>query len=302
MFEHRQLPLLAAAGGLAGAVLRAMQLATGFEPMTGLYIQGGLWGRLLAVLLVGLGLLCVFFARRGQHNASFETLFGSSSDLYKTILAFSGLLLAAGGAAWLPIELEAVQAFPEDTSPWILALEIPFGLLCVAAGLCFVGLGATLARGAVTARSAKLVLPPLFWAAFQLLVVYRQYCVSANLALFTLEIFASIACVMAFYHFARMLYGRPAPRQFTFWAALGVMLSLSDVLGYCFSLALGNVAVRWTLGALVRGGCLMMGCVFLLTELWLVTGRVFPAVAGSTAAHGADGAEEPESGGAAEEA
>ncbi len=274
---HRQLPVFAAFGGLAGAFLRAMQLATGFESGTGLYSSGNLWGRLLAGWLLLTAALCAVLARRGQHHACFEELFGSDSDVFKTVLAFSGLLLALGGVAWLAVELQTMQTLPEDSTSWILALEVPFGVLCVTAGLCFVGLGAALSRGEITARHALLTMPPLFWAAFHLLVVYRQYCVSANLPLFTNEIFASIACVMAFYHYARMLYGHPAPRQFAFWAALTVALSLTDVFGYVLSLAVGNLVVRWTLGSIVRGGCLLMGNAFLFAELWTIAGRkLFP--------------------------
>lgn len=274
---YRHLPVFAVASGLAGALLRALQLSTGFELTTGLYLSENLWGRLLLGWLLLSTALCALLARRGQHHACFEELFGDGGDLYKTVVAFSGLLLAAGGVVWLPIELQAMQAMPEDSGSWILALEVPFGVLCVVAGLCFVGLGRALSRGEITERHAALTMPPLFWAAFHLLVVYRQYCVSANLALFTVEIFASISCVMAFYHFSRMLYGSPTPRQFTFWAAMSTVLSLTDVFGYVLSLALGNLAVHWTIGAIVRGGCLLMGNAFLFIELWTITGkRLFP--------------------------
>lgn len=268
---HRQLPVFAVISGLVGALLRALQLTTGFESGTELYIPENFWGHLLAGWLLLTAVLCAFLARRGQHHANFEVLFGDSGDLYKTMVAFSGLLLAAGGAAWLPIELRSMQGLSEDTSPWILALEIPFGFLCIAAGLCFVALGAALSRRQITEKQALLTMPPLFWAAFHLLVVYRQYCVSANLDLFAVEIFASIACVMAFYHFARMLYGKPAPRQFTFWAALTMALSVTDVFGYMLSLALDSPDVYWSLGTILRGGCLLMSSAFLFAELWTIT-------------------------------
>ncbi len=271
---NRKLPLLALTGGLVGAGLRAVQLSTAFEPETGLYIPGSLCGQLLLGWLILLAAVIAAAARQGQHHGSFEELFAGSGDLYKTILAFTGLLLAAGGAAWLAVELP-LQFQQAQAGPWVLALELPFGVLCIAAGLCLVGLGAALSRGTLSQSHALLTLPPLFWAAFHLLVAYRQYCVSANLALFTLEIFASIACVMSYYHFARMLYGKPAPRRFTFWAANAIVLSLSDMLGYALNRLLGGTAVHWTTASVVRGCCLLCGCAFLLAELFLITSRTF---------------------------
>lgn len=273
MVFNKKLPLLALAGGVIGALLRGMQLSTGFEFPTGLYTSGNLWGRLLIVWLIAMGVLYIIAARGGRHEGEFEALFGASSDLYKTVVVLCGLLLAAGGAAWLFVELREMRAAVEGVSPWVIALEVPFGVLCVAAGVCFIGFGAALSKGTIESKHAMLTLPPLFWAAFHLLVAYRLYCVSANLALFTLEIFAAIACVMAYYHIARMLYGKPAPRQFTFWAALTVTLAMTDVLGYACSRVMGGVVVIWSLGSLVRGGCLLIGCAYLFTELWVVTSK-----------------------------
>ena len=276
MQYHQKLPLMALAGGLTGAVLRAMQLSAAFEPGTGLYMRGSLWGRLLVFWLVLLAAAFAAAARRGQHHASFEALFAGSGDLYKTLVAFSGMLLAAGGALWLVVEFPVMQTVQEESGQWVMALELPFGILCIASGLSIIGLGAVLTRGTLTARHALLTLPPLFWASFHLLVSYRQYCVSANLALFTLEIFASVACVMSYYHLARMLYGTPAPRRFAFWAAGAVALTLSDVLGYALSRVLGASVIRWDASSVIRGCCLLFGCCFLLIELSLMASRTFP--------------------------
>ncbi len=276
MQYNQKLPLIALAGGLVGAVLRAKQLAESFEPGTGLYMPGTLWGRLLVFWLVLLAAAFALAARQGQHHASFEALFAGTGDLYKALVAFSGMLLAAGGALWMVTEFPAMQSAQAESGQWIMVLEIPFGVLSVAAGLSLIGLGAALTRGTLTAAHAFLTLPPLFWAAFHLLVSYRQYCVSANLALFTLEIFASIACVMGYYHLARMLYGKPAPRRFAFWAAGAATLTLSDVLGYALSRALGASVVQWDTGSIIRGCCLLFGCCFLLIELFLMTSRTFP--------------------------
>lgn len=271
MVWNKKLPLLALAGGIVGAALRGMQLATGFEMGTGLYRSGNRWGLLLIVWLLAVAALAAFAARGGRYEGAFEEIFGVSSDLYKTVVVLCGLLLALGGAVWMFLELHFMRVPGEGLSAWALALEVPFGLLCILSGACFVGLGAALSKGAVEAQHAVMTLPPLFWAAFHLLVAYRQYCVSANLALFTVEIFAAIACVMAYYHISRMLYGKPAPRQFTFWATLAVALSLTDVLGYALSLPLGNLVVVWKFSTVLRGGCLLIGCVYLFTELVVVT-------------------------------
>lgn len=274
---NRRIPVLALLGGLIGAGLRAVQLLTAFERSTGLYISENPCGKLLLGWLLLFAAILAVAARAGQHDASFEELYAGSGDFYKTILAFSGLLLAAGGIGWLAVEMHALMPLTKDTEPWIIALELPFGALCVAAGLCMVGLGAVLSRGELEKKHAYMVLPPLFWAAFHLLVAYRQYCVSANLALFTPEIFAAIACVLACYYFARMLYGKPAPRLFVFWAANAIMLTLTDTLGYAFNRMMGGTAVQWTTGSVIRACCLICGCVFLLVELGLMTSRVFPA-------------------------
>ena len=203
--------------------------------------------------------------------------------LNRLFFVISALVLAVGVflAAVLLFKMQATAATAaEEVEAWGMALEYPFGFLRIAAGLSIVGLGAVLSRGSISKRQALLLLPPLFWAAFHLLVAYRQYCVSANLALFTPDIFASIACVMAYYHFARMLYGKPAPRSFAFWAAMTIILTLTDTLGYALSHALGGIAVIWSTEAIVRACCLLCACVFLMVELILMTSRAFTTRAG----------------------
>lgn len=281
MQMNRKLPLLAMLGGVVGALLRAFQLLNGFEIGTGLYIPGTPEGKLLIAWCLLMAALAALLASKGEHHASFEDVFAGAGDLYKLLLAFSGLLMAVCGCIWLLFKMQATAATAaEEVEAWGMALEYPFGFLCIAAGLSIVGLGAVLSRGSISKRQALLLLPPLFWAAFHLLVAYRQYCVSANLALFTPDIFASIACVMAYYHFARMLYGKPAPRSFAFWAAMTIILTLTDTLGYALSHALGGIAVIWSTEAIVRACCLLCACVFLMVELILMTSRAFTTRAG----------------------
>lgn len=272
---NRKLPLLAMVGGAVGAVLRALQLVTSFEWNTGLYIEGSLHGKLLIGWLLLAAAAAALTAGTGEHHADFENLFAGTGTFYKLLLAFSGLLMSACGGFWLVIKLQATSAGLETAEPWAMSLEIPFGVLCIAAGMSIVGLGAVLSRGSIDNRQALLLLPPVFWSAFHLLVAYRQYCVSANLALFTPDIFASIACVMAFYHFARMLYGKPRPRCFAFWAAMTIVLTMTDTIGYALSELMGGGPSVWSADAVVRACCLLCACVFLMVELVLMTSRVF---------------------------
>lgn len=271
---NRKLPLLAMLGGALGAVLRALQLVTSFEWDTGLYIAGSLHGKLLIGWLVLVAVVVALAASQGEHHASFEEVFAGTGAFYKMLFAFSGLLMSGCGVFWLVIKLQSASE-AEIVEPWAMGLEIPFGLLCIAAGMCIVGLGAVLSRGSIDSRQALMLLPPVFWAAFHLLVAYRQYCVSANLALFTPDIFASIACVMAFYHFARMLYGKPAPRSFAFWAAMTIVLTMTDTIGYALSEVMGGGPAVWSTDAIVRACCLLCACVFLMVELILMTSRAF---------------------------
>lgn len=271
---NRKLPALAMLGGAVGAVLRALQLVTSFEWNTGLYIKGSLHGKLLIGWLLLITAVIALMASKGEHHASFEDVFAGTGTFYKMLVAFSGLLMSVCGALWLVIKLQA-SAKPEVAEPWAMGLEIPFGFLCIAAGMSIVGLGAVLSRGSINSRQALLLLPPVFWAAFHLLVAYRQYCVSANLAVFTPDIFASIACVMAFYHFSRMLYGKPAPRRFAFWAAMTVTLTMTDTIGYALGEVMGGGPVVWSTEAIVRACCLLCACVFLMVELILMTSRAF---------------------------
>ena len=124
MQYNQKLPLIALAGGLVGAVLRAKQLAESFEPGTGLYMPGTLWGRLLVFWLVLLAAAFALAARQGQHHASFEALFAGTGDLYKALVAFSGMLLAAGGALWMVTEFPAMQSAQAESGQWIMVLEI----------------------------------------------------------------------------------------------------------------------------------------------------------------------------------
>lgn len=268
MKSYKALPALTIGLCVPGVIVRAMHLLNGFEIGTGLPVADSGW--LLACMAL-FAVAAVVFAvcalpLRAEKHKPFEALLGTQSVSFRTSAVVAGLLVALGGAAYL---LATLRIPEQDAAVWARALEFVYAALTVIAGVCLLGLAGAQGR-TMTARSAAFTLPPLIWSCAHLLVTYRMTCIDPKLPSFGFGLVADVLLVLAFYHLARLLYGRPNPSLLAFFSASATVIAVSDLGGYGIAWLLGMRAVDWPLKTLLRGGITVAACVLLLAELCLL--------------------------------
>lgn len=271
MKRTKILPLAAAALCVPGVALRALHLLNGFELGTGLPVKGDPW----YLAIIGYFALCaVLFAvlaapLRRQNGAPFEALLGTQDTGFRMAAVVSGLLLLAGGAAYLYVTLTTVE---QDAAGWARILEIVYAAFTLLSGVCAVMLAGAQGRD-MTRKAAMLTLAPLFWGCLHLLVTYRMTCVDPKLPSFAFGLIADVLLVLGLYHLARLLYGKPRPALLAFFSASAAVLAVSDLGGYGLAYLMGVRAVAWSEKTLLRGGLAVAACVLLFAELWVMTRR-----------------------------
>ena len=113
----------------------------------------------------------------------------------------------------------------------------------------------------------------LFWSALHLLVNYRMTCTDPRLPLFAFGLLADVMLVLAFYHIARLLYGRPQPMLLALFGALAAVMSFSDLGGYGLARLMGVTSVAWPAKMLLRSGLSAAACIYVLAQLFVLCSK-----------------------------
>lgn len=261
----KALPVLAVALCIPGVVLRALHVLNGFDIATGLPRAGDAWIWYFTALLVAGAVAYVVLAAplRAKKTVPFEQLLGTQSPGFRMAAVISGLLLFAGGLFYLYLTITTVE---EDAAAWARALEIVYSAVSVGCGFSMIALAK--AQGSpITSQSAKLTLVPLIWSCLHLLVNYRMTCVDPKLPSFAFGLVADVMLVIAFYHLARLLYGKPRPASLAFFSAAAITMAVSDIGGVALSYLMGVDVLDWSGKMLLRGGMSAAACVLLAAEL-----------------------------------
>lgn len=268
MKQAKILPVLMVVLCLPGVVVRALHLLSGFDVATGLPIAGSPWVWYVAGLLVLAAVLYAAFSLplRAANALPFERLLGTQGTGFRMAAVVSGLLLMLGGLGYLYLTVTTVET---DAASWAKVLELVYAVLTAACGLSAVGLAK--AQGApMDERSAALTLMPLLWSCVHLLVNYRMTCVDPKLASFAFGLAADILLVLAFYHLARLLYGKPRPALLGFFSAIATTAAVSDLGGYGLSRLMGVTMPEWPAKMVLRGALSVAACILLAAELFLL--------------------------------
>ena len=261
----KTLPVLAVALCVPGVVLRALHVLNGFDIATGLPRAGDAWIWYFTALLVAAAVAYVVLAAplRAKKTVPFEQLLGTQSPGFRMAAVISGLLLSAGGLFYLYLTITTVE---EDAAAWARALEIVYSAVSVGCGFSMIALAK--AQGSpITSQSAKLTLVPLIWSCLHLLVNYRMTCIDPNLPSFAFGLVADVMLVLAFYHLARLLYGKPRPAALGFFSAVTITMAVSDLGGIGLGYLMGVGTLDWSAKMLLRGGLSVAACVMLAAEL-----------------------------------
>ena len=268
MKQTKVLPVLAVVLCLPGVVVRALHMLNGFDIGTGLPTTGDAWVWYFTALLV---LAAVIYAvlsvpLRAANDMPFEQLLGTQNAGFRMAAVISGLLLAVGGVGYLYLTMTTGE---EDAAGWAKALEIVYAAVTILCGLCAIGLAK--AQGSeMTEQSAKLTLVPLIWSCLHLLVNYRMTCIDPKLASFAFGLVADMMLVLALYHLARLLYGKPHPALLAFFGAVTTTMVVSDLGGYGLSRLMGVTTPEWSGKMVLRGALSVAACILLLAELFVL--------------------------------
>lgn len=268
MNRTKILPGLAVSLCVPGIVVRAMHMLNGFDLATGLPAVGDAWVWYFAAYLLVAAVVYAVLAwpLRDRHAQPFEQLLGTQNTMFRMLAVVAGLLLAAGGAAYLYLTLTTVE---QDAAGWAKVLELVYAVVTVLCGACAVGL-AKAQGGEITETTANLTLVPLIWSCLHLLVNYRMTCVDPKLASFAFGLVADMMLVLACYHLARLLYGKPRPAMLGFCGACAITMAGSDLGGYGLARLMGVTVPVWSDKMVLRGALSVVACVLVAAELFVL--------------------------------
>lgn len=268
MNRTKILPGLAVSLCVPGIVVRAMHMLNGFDLATGLPAVGDAWVWYFAAYLLVAAVVYAVLAwpLRDRHAQPFEQLLGTQNTMFRMLAVIAGLLLAAGGAAYLYLTLTTVE---QDAAGWAKVLELVYAVVTVLCGACAVGL-AKAQGGEITETTANLTLVPLIWSCLHLLVNYRMTCVDPKLASFSFGLVADMMLVLACYHLARLLYGKPRPAMLGFCGACAITMAGSDLGGYGLARLMGVTVPVWSDKMVLRGALSVAACVLVAAELFVL--------------------------------
>lgn len=252
------LPILAALLGVFGGVFRGLSLLNGYEPQTHLPIAGDNFQLMLIILSVISVVIFVILCARFKFDAEpqFEKAFISDSAGYKTLCVLSALITILCGAGGFYFALTN-----SDKSFYSHITEFPLWILAVLTGIAIIGL--IRAKENINESSAYFTLIPMFWAAFDLIVIFKNNSSSPFVGHYSFELIPSVFLTLAFYAFASFLYSKPKPRFMLFASSLAIVFSLVCVIGTVMAHILNPSLWAFNMQTLMRTGCLLGTALYL---------------------------------------
>lgn len=252
------LPILAALLGVFGGVFRGLSLLNGYEPQTHLPIVGDNFQLMLIILSVVSVVIFVILCARFKFDAEpqFEKAFISDSAGYKTLCVLSALITILCGAGGFYFALTN-----SDKSFYSHITEFPLWILAVLTGVAIIGL--IRAKENINESSAYFTLIPMFWAAFDLIVIFKNNSSSPFVGYYSFELIPSVFLTLAFYAFASFLYSKPKPRFMLFASSIAIIFSLVCVIGTVMTHILNPTLWAFNMQTLMRTGCLLGTALYL---------------------------------------
>lgn len=256
------LPILALAAGAVGFALRRVQLATGFEPDTGLAIPGAPAGLALILLCVAVAAVLLFLCRGALRPFDgYDDAMVSHDPGVRAMGNAAGFLLIAAGACiaqeflvntWPELSAQAAAARTVGANPMSILLP---GTLQTALAVLFC-LGGAISLILLTRNSyyglgrgvrSPATLLPGFGACYWLVLTYRSVSNYPVLQSYVYQLLAVLCVVLALYQYATLAFLKDArPQRALFFSLLAVYFSL---------VALADAPELWT--ALLYLSCLL---------------------------------------------
>ena len=103
----------------------------------------------------------------------------------------------------------------------------------------------------------------MFWAAFDLIVIFKNNSSSPFVGYYSFELMPSIFLTLAFYAFASFLYSKPKPRFMLFASSLAIVFCLICVIGTVVAYILNPSLWAFSMQTFMRIGCLLGSALYL---------------------------------------
>ena len=266
MRKELVLPVTAIVGGAIGFFLRRLELATAFEPDTGLPIEGMpvTWAliALSAAVAVVLLLLCLGVGKgfEGGYDQAFRARDAAPYMMGMT----AGAFLTAAAGVLLLLKLPRLYAEASlETSGFPMFSLVPMVLLsvlCLASAWSMLMLGKNNYRGEEKGRYSAWLLIPAYTCCMWLIVSYQEHSGDPIILDYVYQLFSVIAAVLGCYFLSGFGFGRSRPAAAAFFSAEAMyfaLVTLADThepaflllyAGYFFYFAASTVALLFNLG------------------------------------------------------
>ena len=264
MRKELVLPVTAIVGGAIGFFLRRLELATAFEPDTGLPIEGMpvTWAliALSAAVAVALLLLCLGVGKgfEGGYDQAFQ-----ARDAYMMGMTAGAFLTAAAGVLLL-LKLPRLYAEASlETSGFPMFSLVPMVLLavlCLCSAWSMLMLGKNNYRGEEKGKYSAWLLIPAYTCCMWLIVSYQEHSGDPIILDYVYQLFSVIAAVLGGYFLSGFGFGRSRPAAAAFFSAEAMyfaLVTLADAhepaflllyAGCFFYFAASSVALLYNLG------------------------------------------------------
>lgn len=226
------LPALTVAGGILGFGLRRWELATAFEPDTGLPIAGVpatyALAALSAVMVLVLLLLCrsKFEYLPREDDSAFAAL---GNRLYAASSVLSAFLMLGGGVfmgwSFLAGRSDALAWGTFQIQSFSLIMRLIVAVLAAAAGVAMLVVAKSRFRGPMRSKYDILQLLPAYACGIWLVASYQTRAGDPVQLDYVYQIFAIIACLLGLYYCAGFSFGKGKPYRTCLFSLLGVYSS-----------------------------------------------------------------------------
>jgi hypothetical protein len=219
-------PALALCFGAGGALVRGMELSTGFDFFTGLAERGDVITKALIALCVAVAVCAVVFAiivsKKYQAPDKFYRAFDMKNVALLAVLLIAGAVVIVGSVAAVTKPFEGV----EGTALWVFAI---FGML---SGISMI----VMALSAFTRREGAglllcSVIPAIFYC-YWMVVLYRNNAGNPVLLDYCFGCFAFASAALSFYYIAGFVFGKIKIAPTVLFTLLGIfflMVNLADL-------------------------------------------------------------------------
>ena len=260
------LPVTAIVGGAIGFFLRRLELATAFEPDTGLPIEGMpvTWAliALSAAVAVVLLLLCLGVGKgfEGGYDQAFRARDAAPYMMGMT----AGAFLTAAAGVLLLLKLPRLYAEASlETGGFPMFSLVPMVLLavlCLCSAWSVLMLGKNNYRGEEKGKYSAWLLIPAYTCCMWLIVSYQEHSGDPIILDYVYQLFSVIAAVLGCYFLSGFGFGRSRPAAAAFFSAEAMyfaLVTLADAhepaflllyAGCFFYFAASSVALLYNLG------------------------------------------------------